>query len=245
MADGMAAAGALGTLLAPATGGLSELIPVALGAVEGITSIIKKGKANKTLNSIPAEDPSQRSFLNDIMLQRKQLMTGTAFQQPLSDINTELADTISGISKASGGAGRVAIAGMSRAFSQAGKNYGNLFQAGLGQQNYLTTLADSLEQRIAMRKFALKQAKYSQLLAEAAQNKQDASGNILGAIAGKGFKFNPRARTNTNPTMQPGMIPGTTPNPGLNTSGTTGFEDVPPWITDNSIQLPPSTAWEN
>lgn len=168
------AIGALGAAAGPIGAGISA----AVGVGQGIASIVKKARARKL--APPPEDIEQRRFLQEITRQRRGFQTGTAFQQARRQLRQQQASTQQGILRAGGGATGATLQAFARAGRGTQEAFGEIAARGQEQERFLTNLQANLLNRISQRKLSLRLLERSQALAESAQLRREAFGNVLG-----------------------------------------------------------------
>lgn len=156
----------------------------ALGTSAGanaIQSTVWKNRANRI--NVPLEDPQQVAFLNDLMMKRRALETGTAYAPQQQEIAGVGVNAMSRVGSYAGGdiAGTVAAMGnISRGTQgQLNKLYGNMSVEGLQMNELLMKMI----QQMAQRRYALQQTEKDRLYGMSAQAEKDAKSMFYGMNA--------------------------------------------------------------
>lgn len=186
MALGADIGGVAGAIAGSVIPGIGTAAGAGAGAAigGGVDAIIGAGKRKAALNQLPPEvDPLEMQNLNQIALQRKQFMTGTAFSNATGDINKQLGATDAGAIQAAGGNSGAAIAAMLRASATAGNNYAKVAGEGLNQQDILDQSYTNILQRVAARKLAIQKQRYQQNLLDSTQEEQTGSQNLMAGLS--------------------------------------------------------------
>jgi len=189
---GAAAGAATGIASAVATGGVSTIVPAAIGAAQTIAGLIKKKKADAMMPS--PEDKEQRAMQRLLARRRRAYETGTAGNADRSALRQAMQSGISNSFKY--GAGSRGLNAMNQMYQQGifGINQqGSSMAANYAQQE--GALVNEMAQRrldIQMTKYDREQARAAQLMTEGKQN--------LGAALMKGLKLDTNPMTVTKPT---------------------------------------------
>ena len=136
------------------SGGLEGVASGAIGLGEIIAGIIKNKKANNA--GIPLSDPAQTAFLSEINMKRKNLgYSGADYGAGITAVNQNLSGALDSISKVNTGNAGAIIAGLSGAQSGANAGVNSIVGGMATRDNFYTTIAQSLTDKIAQRKFDL------------------------------------------------------------------------------------------
>lgn len=164
-----------GTIGAGATGGLSEVVPAAIGATQAIVGEVKKKRADAML---PAnEDPEQRAMLNYVSRRRRAFDTGTANNQDRAAIRQAMQSGISSSFKY--GAGSRGLNAMNQMYLQ---GIGNLNSTAATASLELAKQQSVMLDKIAQRKLELQMQRYDTEQARAAQMLSEGKRNLGNAI---------------------------------------------------------------
>ncbi len=156
-------------------GALSQGLPLAAGAAQGIGSLIS-GRRGRGFEP-EREDPEQRRFLNQIQRQRKGFETGVAFRQTQRALQQQQALG----ARAALRTGRSDLLarltrGTQSALGEAAAKRG-------AEVSALTGMQDDLLQRMSQRRLDLQRVQQSKQEGIQAGLRRESLGNILGTVA--------------------------------------------------------------
>lgn len=172
-----------------ATGGLSEIVPAAIGVAQTVAGLIKKKKADSMM---PAqEDPEQRAMLRYLARQKRAYSTGTANNSDRAALRQAMQSGITSSFKY--GAGSRGLNSMNQMYLQGlmGINQqGTQAAAGYAQQE------GGLLNEMAQRRLDVQMTKYDREQARAAQTLQEGKQNLgVALMKGMDLSTNPFAIT--------------------------------------------------
>ncbi len=158
-----------------ATGGLAAAIPLALGAAQGIGSLIKGAQARR--QEPPREDIEQRQFLSEIQRQRRGFQTGVAFRQTQRALRQTQASASRGALRTGRGDLLARLTrGTQTALGEAAAKRG-------AEVSALRQMEGDLIAKMSQRRLDLQRIQQSKAEAQKEGLGREAKGNILGALA--------------------------------------------------------------
>lgn len=161
------------------------LIPLAIGAVQagmGVAQLLSAKNAKKRAHIPSTVDSRQKEYDSELMNQRANMSTGTAYRGFIDSLDKERANATEQLTKSTGGYYGAAVSGAQRLNDSYGDSLAKFGQNALNAETDLLQLHGANVNRMADRKYNIEQQKNLQNLSDYKTDRQSGFGNLFGAL---------------------------------------------------------------